>query len=147
MSNYKFTALTALILLLLTSGPVWANGSWVDQTKIKGDVRYRHEYSDQEGKLANNRQRLRARVGIESQIHTDVKLTVQLASGSDDPVSTNQTLDDGFSTKSVGIDLAYFSWTPSKAPGFSVTGGKIKNPFFQPGGTELIWDGDMNPEG
>ncbi|MCK4460483.1 MAG: putative porin, partial [candidate division Zixibacteria bacterium] len=29
----------------------------------------------------------------------------------------------------------------------NVKGGKFKNPFFKPGKSELIWDGDWNPEG
>jgi hypothetical protein len=28
-----------------------------------------------------------------------------------------------------------------------VQGGKFKNPFYKPGGSELLWDSDLNPEG
>jgi hypothetical protein len=70
-----------------------------------------------------------------------------MASGSDDPVSTNQTLDGAFSTKNIGIDLAYFEAYHHELPGVTVTAGKFKNPFFKPGGSELIWDSDWNPEG
>jgi len=70
-----------------------------------------------------------------------------LATGSDDPVSTNQTLDDAGSTKRIGIDLAYFCSSHDRLPGFQLTAGKMKNPFFKPGKSELIWDGDWNPEG
>ena len=69
----------------------------------------------------------------------------RLASGSSDPVSTNQTLDGGFSSKNIWLDQAYFNWHPSSL--LNVLGGKVKNPFFTPGKTELLWDGDLNPEG
>ncbi len=62
-------------------------------------------------------------------------------------MSTNQTLDGGFSTKQINLDIASFHWTPEKAPGLSVSGGKIKTPFHKPGKTELFWDGDLRPEG
>ena len=122
-------------------------GSWTDNVKIKGDLRYRHEMIDKENKDARNRQRLRARVAIIGKVTDNTDVVVQIASGSDDPVSTNQTLGDAFSTKQVGIDLAYFKTKINGLQGFSLQGGKFKNPFFKPGKSELIWDSDWNPEG
>lgn len=135
------------LLALMTVGPSADAADWWEKVKVKGDLRYRHEMIDAEGKDSRSRQRIRARIGISGDVSEYTKVGFQLASGSSDPVSTNQTLDDAFSTKSIGIDLAYFTMMHKALPDFELTAGKMKNPFFKPGGTELIWDGDVNPEG
>jgi hypothetical protein len=121
--------------------------NWWETIKIKGDLRYRHEMLDKEDVNARHRQRLRARFGIFSEISPYTKIGIQLATGSGDPVSTNQTLDDAFTVKRIGLDMAYFETTHPKLPGLKVVGGKFENPFFKPGKSELIWDSDWNPEG
>ncbi len=122
-------------------------GELSENISVKGDLRYRHELIDQDGKVQRNRQRIRARFGIAADIGSDVKLSFFLASGSGDPVSTNQSLDGGFSSKQINLDIASFHWTPEKVSGLSVTGGKSKVPFYKPGKAELIWDSDLRPEG
>jgi hypothetical protein len=122
-------------------------GNWWETMKLKGDLRYRHEMLDKEGSSARNRQRLRARFGIFGDVSPYTKFGIQLATGSGDPVSTNQTLGDAFTVKRIGLDMAYFETTHPKLPGLKVTGGKFENPFFKPGKSELIWDSDWNPEG
>ena len=102
---------------------------------------------DKEGKDVRHRHRLRARVGIEANVSPFTKIGLQLATGSDNPVSTNQTLDNGFSTKNLMLDLAYFEMKYEAVPGLKIKGGKFKNPFFKPGKSELLWDSDGNPEG
>jgi len=141
----KVVVVALLGAAVLTGSAAGAN--WTDRVKMKGDFRYRHEMIDEEGKDARNRQRLRARIGIEGQVSDRTKIVFQLASGSSDPVSTNQTLDDAFSTKQVGIDLAYFQTTHEKVSNLTLIGGKFKNPFLKPGKSELVWDSDWNPEG
>lgn len=120
---------------------------WWQSVSLKGDLRYRHEMLDYEGKDARHRERVRARVAVLGQVSEHISAEVQIATGSEDPVSTNQTLGDAFSTKRVGLDLACFDIEPEFAPGLTVTGGKFKNPFYKPGSSELIWDSDFNPEG
>jgi hypothetical protein len=114
---------------------------------IGGDLRYRHELIDMEGKDMRTRQRIRTRLNLQTKVHDDVKIGVQLASGSGDPVSTNQTLTNGFSGKQINIDEAFFEWQPRSFHGFAMVGGKVKNPLFIPGNTELLWDNDLKPEG
>jgi hypothetical protein len=127
--------------------PVVNAANWWENIKIKGDLRYRHEMLKNEDENARHRHRLRARVGVFAEANENINIGIQMATGSDDPVSTNQTLDDAFSTKDFGLDMAYFTFHHEKAPGFKLTGGKFKNPFFKPGKSELIWDSDWNPEG
>jgi hypothetical protein len=68
-----------------------------------------------------------------------------LATGGDDPVSANQSLDGGFTRKPIGVDRAFFAWQATEQ--LSITGGKMPNPFYRPGSHHLIYDADLNPEG
>jgi len=67
-----------------------------------------------------------------------------IATSSDNPVSTNQTLSGG-STKGIQLDLTYFKWNATD--NFYLYAGKIKIPFYKPQKSSLLWDGDYNPEG
>ena len=118
-----------------------------DALKLSGDLRLRQDMADAENKDARNRQRIRARLSISADVNDEITLGMRLASGSDDPVSTNQTLGNGFSSKQFNIDRAFVTWKPSTISGLALNGGKVKNPFVSPGKTELLWDGDLNPEG
>ena len=71
----------------------------------------------------------------------------RLASGTGDPVSTNQTLGDSFSEKQIWIDWAYFNLHPDAIKGLNILGGKFATPFYAVGKNQLIWDSDLSPEG
>ena len=120
--------------------------AWTERVKLKGDMRYRYENVDEETKSNDrNRSRVRARIEAQAQVSDTWKVGLGLASGSDDPLSTNQTLGTGGSSKGIYLDLAYFDYS-----GFTnthVLGGKFKNPFYRPAKNSLIWDGDYRPEG
>ncbi len=133
-----------VILVLLVAATATA-GQLTENIKFKGDFRLRHEMIDQEGSEIRNRERFRMRLGMTTQVNEDIKVNFGIASGSDDPVSTNQTLGDGFSSKGLVIDIASFDYAVAK--GISFTGGKMKNPFYMPVKTELVWDSDLRPEG
>ena len=129
----------------LMPGATHAQSSWTDSISVKGDVRLRYEGIDEEGEEERNRGRFRARLGLTADVNENVKAVLQFATGGDNPVSTNQSFDDGFSRKDIGLDLAYLDWTPNDNT--HIYGGKMKNPFHRVGGHALIWDGDLNPEG
>jgi hypothetical protein len=138
---------------------------WVEKVKISGDFRYRHEHIDRETsssptrwRKGRDRHRIRARLMLDAMVNDEWDLGFRLASGERailaseedlfaDPVSSNQTLKQNFSSKDVWIDLAFFNWHPESMSGLNVYGGKIKNPFYKVGKNQLIWDGDLNPEG
>jgi hypothetical protein len=86
---------------------------------------------------------LRAQFGLK--IDEKLSFTLGMATGADDPVSTNQSLDGGFSTKDLRLDLAFFDYKFNDI--FTLTGGKMKNPFYRTGKNPIFWDGDLNPEG
>jgi hypothetical protein len=148
MTNKWKIATTTLGLVTMTMAiphSALAAGDWIEKIKLKGDFRYRYEMIDKEGKDQRHRNRLRLRLGFEAQVNDTVEVGAVLASGGDDPVSTNQTLDSQSTTKDIRLDQGYFAWKP--ASGLTIKGGKFKNPFYVPIKTELLWDVDLRPEG
>jgi hypothetical protein len=121
--------------------------AWTDRISIKGDFRYRaqHDEVDLDGVDDRNRNRIRARAEITARLPGKVKTGLGFATGGDDPVSSNQTLGGGGSTKDVKLDLAYADWEAYN--GLNVRGGKFKNTFERAGKSELQWDADWRPEG
>jgi hypothetical protein len=120
---------------------------WHEKLKLKGDVRFRNELIQQQDKQDNFRWRLRARLALEAEINESWSAAIGLASGSEDPVSTNQTLTNGFSRKYIGIDLAYVDFHPKQIAGLNAIAGKMKLPFETSDKTQLVWDNDLTPEG
>jgi hypothetical protein len=121
------------------------SGDWTDSIKLKGDFRYRYENIDEENKDDRDRNRIRARAAIIAKLPDNVEVGLGFASGGDDPVSTNQTLGGGGSSKELRLDLAYFNWGINEQ--VNVLGGKYKNVWYRPQKNQLMWDGDYNPEG
>lgn len=121
--------------------------SWADRIRIEGDFRYRYQNDDVGNPIddSRNRNRIRARSAIIAAVSPELSVGFGLATGSDDPVSTNQTLGGGGSSKQINLDLAYFDWTGLADT--SIRGGKVKNSFQTVGGSQLQWDGDWRPEG
>lgn len=126
--------------------------SWAERIKISGDFRYRYQNDDVAATVDNggegatrNRQRIRARPAIIAQLPSRVEVGFGLATGSDDPVSTNQTLGGGGSSKPINLDLAYMDWTA--VDGLHLVAGKFKNALVRAGDNGLLWDSDWRPEG
>lgn len=143
----KRTVMAMAVAFVLGHGMESSAADWWEKMSVKGDLRYRHEMIDTEDKDSRHRHRIRARFGIFAKVSDYTKVGIQLATGSDDPVSTNQTLDDAFTTKNIGVDLAYFTTSLPNVEGLSITAGKFSNPFYKAGKSELLWDSDFNPEG
>ncbi|MFH1374841.1 MAG: putative porin [bacterium] len=141
----KTTLITCLCAVMLNATAIADESQ--SSVKVSGDLRYRHEMIDEEGAQPRHRHRIRARVAVEGAVSPYTKVVVQMATGTEDPVSTNQTLSGSFSTKSLMLDLAYAEFKFAAVPKLSITGGKFKNPFIKPGKSELLWDDDWNPEG
>ncbi len=119
--------------------------SWAEKIKIKGDFRYRYEYIDVEDRDSRERNRIRARMSVAAALPNDTEVGLGVASGGDDPVSTNQTLGGGGSTKELRLDKAYFKWNATDD--LYLQAGKFSNPLYRPEKSSLLWDGDWRPEG
>jgi len=145
----NLTARLSCTVLLAAFIPLASNaqedGDWTDRIKLKGDFRLRYEGIDEEGEESRARGRYRARLAVTADVQPNVKVIVELASGADNPTSRNVTFDGGFTTKDMGIDLAYVEWAATD--NLTVYGGKMKNPLYRAGGAPLVWDSDLNPEG
>ncbi|HEY5776014.1 MAG TPA: putative porin, partial [Xanthomonadales bacterium] len=118
---------------------------WTDKLRWKGDFRYRYEAFNIEGKPNRDRNRVRARAALIADVTPTIEVGLGLASGGDDPVSSNQTLGGGGSTKDLRLDLAYFDWSGLKDT--HVYGGKFNNYVYRAGKNALLWDSDWRPEG
>jgi len=151
MINKLEIALTTLSILsfiglsIATSSYALADGNWSERIKLNGDFRYRYEFIGREGKDDRHRNRIRLRAGIHAKVNETVDVTAVLATGGEDPVSTNQTIDSQSTTKDIRLDQGYFVW--KAVDGLTVKGGKFKNPFYKPVKSELLWDSDFRPEG
>ena len=145
MKNTVAALLGALLLVVSVTADADDEPSWADRISVKGDLRLRYEGIDEEGEEERTRARYRARFAVTGQVSDDVKVVMELASGADSPVSRNVTFDGGFDVDDIGFDLAYVEWTATDS--LTVFGGKMKNPLYRAGGAQLIWDGDLNPEG
>lgn len=118
---------------------------WSEKMYWKGDFRYRYETFDVEGKPDRDRNRIRARAALIADVTPTLQVGLGLASGGEDPVSSNQTLGGGGSTKDLRIDLAYFDYSGWKNT--NIFGGKFSNYIYTPDKNQLLWDGDWRPEG
>jgi len=140
---------------------------WAEKIRFNGDFRYRHEYIDnkvqsngQTTRLTpRNRHRIRARIGMEATINDDLDAIMRIATGEEsgtvaggDPRSTNQTLSNAFSKKDIWLDLAYIDYHPKSFANLNTDGlhlyaGKMKDPIYHAGGSQLIIEETITPEG
>ncbi|MBU1260545.1 MAG: putative porin [Planctomycetes bacterium] len=129
------------------------NIKWIERIQWGGDFRYRHEsISDDTASTKRNRNRIRARLKMKAKVNDEWDAIFRIATGSSDsPTSTNHTLgdssDDSFSSKELWLDWAYADYHPKWKPGLNILLGKMANPFYMVGGNQVIFDGDVSPEG
>ena len=91
------------------------------------------------------RERIRLRFNAEARLNDQINGGFSLASGDlNDPISTNQTLNQYATRKAIAIDRAYATYKPSWFRPLTLTGGKFAYSWYN---TELVWDKDLNPEG
>jgi hypothetical protein len=91
------------------------------------------------------RERIRLRFNAEAKLNDQLKGGFSLASGDlNNPISTNQTLNQYDTRKPIAIDRVYATYNPRWFRPLTLTGGKFAYPWFN---TELVWDKDLNPEG
>ncbi len=113
--------------------------------RFSGDMRGRYEYIDNRGQAIRERSRIRLRLAAEADINDATSMHVRLATGGDNPTSTNLTLDGGFSRKDFGLDRAYIKHRLNDQQQLQL--GKMSNPYQRIGGHGILFDSDLNPEG
>lgn len=156
MAGVGGTCLAAETATAAAPAPAPVAKTWVDSVTLKGDLRYRYESINDDAKknaaketYTRERDRVRARLAAEAKCNDNLKAGIGLSTGGNDPISGNQTIGDGASKKDMKLDLAYFDYSffpDTTANEVHVIGGKMKNPFITMN-DDLMWDGDLNPEG
>lgn len=122
---------------------------WISRVNIYGDFRYRYQYDNAESSSDDrNRHLIQARLGFKGDVNEEFGYNFRIASGgSQAPTSGNQTLDNSFNSKGVWLDLAYADYHPASLPGLNIYAGKILNPYYKVGNSDLLFDTDVTPEG
>src|SRR3989338_7172085 len=121
---------------------------WVKNAKLKGDFRTRYQYERKETDAdARTRGRIRYRLGLDTKVNDQIKVGLGIASGADDPRSTNQTFTDTFEHPDVRMDLAYTEYKPLESVKLNLIGGIFPRKNYLWGPPGLFWDGDVNPQG
>jgi hypothetical protein len=141
----KHVALSIMCVTILSSAAGAAE--WYEKVKVGGDLRYRAETIKLEHREDDSRDRIRARLRVTGEASESWSVGLGLATGSDDPVSTNTTLTGGYSRKGIMLDLAYIDFHPKALAGLNLFAGKMSLPFEVAEKTELMWDNDLTPEG
>ncbi len=114
----------------------------------------------------HDRQRFRERLrlaldaDVAKGLKAGVRLATSVATGPNsanwiDPVSTNQTLGNSAGQYQFNIDRAFLKYDAVDSQNFkwlTLSGGRIANPWYVgggefTGGSELVWDTDLNFEG
>lgn len=116
---------------------------WVQDMKLKGDLRVRYQGEHRDSTNARHRGRVRFRLGLETSVNEKVKVAAGLATGSGDSRSTNQTFLNNNEKPDVRLDYAYAQYNPGDW--LSLAGGIIPRPFWNP--KDLIFDTDINFQG
>jgi hypothetical protein len=120
---------------------------WVKSMRINGDFRGRYEGFFYDEDVDRNRFRYRLRAGVTFDLIDNFEVGFRVASGgTEDPISTNQTLEKNATKKPIAIDLAYGKWNPVNNKDWNITLslGKIENPFVF---SDMVFDPDYTPEG
>jgi hypothetical protein len=122
--------------------------NWFDRIDFRGDLRLRYEGFWVDGISDDNhrdRERIRIRPGIYTNVTDWMRVGLQLRSGDPlDPVSDNQTVEGGFTMKSIAISEAFAAFTP--LDWFGLHAGKFdaKNLWKV---SDMQWDDDVTVEG
>lgn len=130
----------------MNSGKVTTMPTWIQKMNLKGDFRFRNQWeAAEDDTVSRMRQRIRFRLNGEAAVSKGINVGFGLVSGSSDPRSTNQTLENQFSTKTIMLNYTYGSYTFPKYA--SVLIGKFYSSlgFWTP--TDYMWDTDITIEG
>ena len=142
--------LFSLVVFTIVTSVTFGQEKKADKLKLYGDVRFRTEL-DRDSKKSNgemradrDRFRFRFRFGFKYALNENFEFGGRIRSGNpDNAQSPHVTIGDGdFNSKDLSIDKAYIKF---KSGSFYIWGGKNSMNMWEP--DEMLWDGDVNPEG
>jgi putative porin len=131
----------AMLACCVAGGSLRAQGT--SSLRFNGDFRVRYEYtSEGNGSPALGREVVRFRLGLTYPLREDITVRVRVATGDPgDPNSTDVTLSSFVDDVAFTLDVASVE---INRPRWAAFAGKFVNPLQY---TELVWDGDVNPQG
>lgn len=137
----------ALAVLSLSASAAMAEGmTW------SGDLKFRHERYDQKASTTDyskyNQERLAFRLGFLAAPVESVKVEARLATGSGG-TSTNQTLGEtnATATKNYDFKLDRANAAYEAYENLVLTAGRMGVKYYMVGGSDMLWDGDVNLDG
>jgi len=144
----RVLSLGVIVLTMILASNTFAQKK-ADKLKIYGDVRFRTEL-DRDSKKTNgdmradrDRFRFRFRFGVKYALNENLEFGGRIRTGNpDNAQSPHVTIGDGFNSKDLSVDKAYIKY---KKNGFYIWAGKNSMNMWEP--DEMLWDGDVNPEG
>ena len=139
----SFGMLTFFSVVTVTVASAQAPTPPAPALRFNGDFRVRYEYTTTgNGSLSLGREVVRFRAGVTYALRDDITVRARLATGDpDDPNSTDVTLSSFLNDFAVSLDVASIEIA---RPRWAAFAGKFFNPLQY---TELVWDGDVNPQG
>lgn len=136
------------VAMLLATGlvPVHADAAATTEEqpalKVTGDFRLRSQGDYADGIRDRHSGQVRGRLGATYRINDRITVGARLATGDpDDPNSTDVQLSNFADDLQVSLDQAFLQLDLGD---LKLYGGKLPQPFTR---TELVWDGDVNPQG
>lgn len=147
----KFLWMTAAMATSFFASMAVQADDWYDNISFNGKFRYRYEFIDDETNTdeVEHRNRIQLKLGMKAKIHDDLTFDLRLSTGGS-PTSRNQTLTGSYSPKDLFVDKANVVWKPTfsnSLEGLSIVLGKYEDPFWTAGKSDLVFDGDLTPEG
>ena len=150
MGMKQFLAMVACVVVsfMQASAGETPAASWADNIKLSGSVRARYELYCLDN-AERHRLRVQGKLGVTATINEQFKAGISLV-GDGNATSTNTTLGstNNFNTINAELDQLYLTYTPKQLGGdMDISFGKFQYPWWTPAKTELVWDGDLKPEG
>lgn len=120
-----------------------STGDATSRLKISGDLRVRSQFENSSGGARDRTSgQVRGRLAAAFAVNDRVSIGARLVTGNpDDPRSTDVQLSNWDDDLEVSLDQA---WLKLAFGELDLHAGKIPQPFTR---TELVWDGDVNPQG
>ncbi len=87
------------------------------------------------------------RVGIVALFHPQIRANLSVATGQPYPNTLEQRVGEGFNKKTILVNTACVVWEPELLERAAFIAGKMDNPIYKVGNTELLWDDDITLEG
>lgn len=123
----------------------------VEEIKLQGDLRLRHESVVRRTapNIGRDRARFRLRYGADFKLPSFITGGLALASGTGEQISTNQSFDNLSGQKAIWIDKVFLRFSPVLSENGKVfaAAGRFVNPIWRTYSSDLVWDEDFNPEG